>query len=44
MCFSKIIKDRNLFAIDSLAKNDRGYHKPMVDLGKSKDATAVLKL
>ena len=45
-CISKSIKDRTFFhfAIDSLSKNDRGYHIPMINLGKSKEVTAVLKL
>ena len=33
-----------LFAIDRLSKNNRGYHIPMLDLGKSKEVTVVLKL
>ena len=45
-CISKSIKDRSffLFAIDRLSKNSRGYHIIMIDLGKNKKVTAVLKL
>jgi hypothetical protein len=45
-CISKVIKDRTffLFAIDSKSKDSRGYHIPMIDLGKRKKVTAVLKL
>ena len=39
-CISKIIKDRTFF----LFAIDRGYHIPMIDLGKSKKVIAVLKL
>ena len=40
------IKDRTffLFAMDRLLKNSRGYRIPVIDLGKYKEVTTVLKL
>ena len=44
-CISKIKKDSTFFfAIDRFSKNSIGYHIPKINLGKSKDVTAVLKL
>ena len=39
---SKIIKDRTFFLqLIANNKNYRGYHIPMIDLGKSKEDTTV---
>ena len=45
-CISKSIKDRTivLFEIDRQLKDSRGYRIPMIDLGKCKEVTGVLKL
>ena len=54
-CFAKVepfgcavsltlLKIEHFFAIDSKSKNDRGYRIPMINLGKSKEVTAVFKL
>ena len=45
-CISKSIEDRTFFllAIDRKSINSRGYHIPMIDLGKIKKVTAVSKL
>ena len=45
-CISKIIKDRTFFLLQLIAnqKNNIGYYIPMIDVGKSKEVTAVLKL
>ena len=41
----KSIKDRKcfIFAIDRLSKNSRGYLISMIDLGKFKEVTTVIK-
>ena len=43
---SKRSKDGTIFLLQSIdnQKNNRGYHIPMIDLGKCKKVTAVLKL
>ena len=44
-CIFKIIKDKHYFFLQLIAiKNNRGYHIPMINLGKSEEVTAVLKL
>ena len=44
-CISKIIKDKTFFFLQLIAnKKNRSYHIPMIELGKNKKVTAVLKL
>ena len=42
-CISKIIKNKHFIFLELIAnqKNNRGYHIPMIDVGKSKEVTAV---
>ena len=37
----RLLKIEKSFAIDSLSKNNGGYHIPMINLGKSKEVSAV---